>query len=258
MELIVYPPLRRVYVTRISLTRYHRTSNAVDNSKALVTKTPRAVQKVAARIPLPASPADIANVVDRQTAVVRRRISNAYEKSGIETSIEWSRDFFGSVEGIILTSTMIEALSLRRATFPWSPLVDFKYSKQGDRLSLYYPNFYMLTQPKFWQMTTLWATTSILIPAFVAFFVNLTRPKHHGLTTRRSSKSQYPFDPMTFNVVKGLLSWAVYGHFFNLWGSFSELTIAETNLTIIGGYQGMLIASGIGALAALYDAVLKK
>lgn len=195
-------------------------------------------------------------MIDRQTQAARRRLSNAYDKSGVDTGVELARDFIGSVYGIILASTVLEALSLRRAVFPWSYLFDVPYS--SGRYQVYYPNLYMLAQPKFWQMTTLWATTSIIVPAAFAFAINLTRPSHQGVTTRRSSKSHYQLDPMTFNIVKGLLAYAVYARYFNLFGTFSELTIAETNLTILGGYQGIMIASGIGALVSLYDAVLKK
>lgn len=224
----------------------------------MVTKTPRAVQRVASRVPLPPSPAVVTDAIDRQTAIIRRRVSSAWQKSGVDDSVDWIRDFASSIEGINLCTLLIEALFLRRETMPWRYAFTLPATPVTNAYPVKCPDFFVLVAESFWAPTLLWLTTSLFAPGAVAYFVNITKPKRDTMTTRRTSKSFYPFDPLTFNIAKALISWMVYAQGFYFWGATSETTAMRVNVALPAGYISVLIGSGIGVLVSMYEAILKK
>ncbi|KAF2101593.1 hypothetical protein NA57DRAFT_35017, partial [Rhizodiscina lignyota] len=229
-----------------------------DKAKALAARTPRAVQRVASRVPLPPSPAVVTDAIDRQTEIIRRRVSSAWEKSGVDESVEWIREFLSSVEGISLCTLLLEALFLRRETMPWRFAFRMRATPLTPAFDVKCPDFFVLVAESFWGPTLLWLTTSLLAPSAVAYFVNLTKSKRDGVTTRRASKASYPFDPLTFNIAKALISWMVYSQGFYFWGLTSDVTASRVNVSLPAGYTTILIGSGIGILVSLYEAILKK
>lgn len=62
---------------------------------------------------------------------------------------------------------------------------------------------------------------------------------------------------MTFNVVKALLVYVVFGQDVTF-GMIDLENVARINSAIYGGYQGALTGTGIGTLVTLYEAVIKK
>jgi hypothetical protein len=86
----------------------------------------------------------------------------------------------------------------------------------------------------------LWFLTSIALPLVAAWFVNLTDGGKR-------------YDPLSFNVAKALLAWIVY-----VQGGVSGESREVVQRGVPGGAQGLLVAAGIGILASVYEAVLKK
>lgn len=72
------------------------------------------------------------------------------------------------------------------------------------------------------------------------------------------SNPHIQFDPFVFNLTKGFVVYCVYAAHFQIVEVFRHATIATVHASVPGGYQGMLISSGIGAAISLYEAVLKK
>lgn len=238
-------------------------SDGTSPSKGLIQRTPRAVQRVAERIPLPPSPAAVTEMIDRNTSFITNRLNAAFEKSGISEGAEGVREILSSVVGVEAAVLMFEAFGLQRHTLPWTltfPLPENKWLGTKP-YSLHLPNFFQLLGSSFWSASFLWASTSLIFPLMISYFFNLTvQSKAHAAAASRSvvRKSTQVFDPLTFNVAKGLLAWLVYAQGFRFWGLYDVETIIAVNGSVLGGYQGMLIGAGIGALVSLYDAILKK
>ncbi len=72
------------------------------------------------------------------------------------------------------------------------------------------------------------------------------------------SRPTHPVDPLTFNATKALVTWLVYSQGTRLWGLFGDGTVQRVNSALPGGHRGVMIGAGLGALASLYEAVLKK
>lgn len=240
-----------------------RNSEDASPGKGLIQRTPRAVQRVAERIPLPPSPAVVTAMIDRNTSFITNRLNAAYEKSGISEAVEGVREILSSVVGVEAAVLLIEAIGLQRHTLPWTltfPLPENKwFGTRPYQISL--PNFFQLLGSSFWSASLLWASTSLIFPLIVSYFFNLTvQSKAHATAAKHSvvRKSTIVFDPLIFNVAKGLLAWLVYSQGFRFWGLYDVETIIAVNGSVPFGAQGMLIGAGVGALVSLYDAILKK
>lgn len=96
----------------------------------------------------------------------------------------------------------------------------------------------------------------MLVPLFAAYFVNLTSKPSRG--RGQISHFNYEFDPLTFNIVKALLTFVVYGQDVTFGGLVDLESVARINSAIYGGYKGVLVGTGIGALVTIYEAVVKK
>jgi len=258
-------PQRVDYCVRIPETRTNSTINSEDTSpgKALIQRTPRAVQRVAERIPLPPSPAAVTEYIDRNTSFITNQINAAIKKSRISEGAEGVREVLSSVVGVEAAVLLVEAYGLQRHTLPWTITVPVPEIKLlGTKpFSIYGPNFFQLLGTPFWSVSLLWASTSLIIPLLFSYFFNLTlQSKAYAAAAKQSSvrKVTNTFDPLTFNVAKGLLAWLVYAQGFRFWGLYDVDTIIAVNGSVPFGSQGMLIGAGIGVIASLYDAILKK
>lgn len=61
------------------------------------------------------------------------------------------------------------------------------------------------------------------------------------------------FDAVSFNVVKGIAAWVVYAR-----GGGPRESARVVERGVPGGSVGMLVGAGVGILAGLYEAVLRK
>ena len=118
------------------------------------------------------------------------------------------------------------------------------------------PDLFRLLTGEFWSTTFLWSSTSLLLPLLFAYFYNLGlhEVKRHGA---RVTVARYSADPLTFNVVKALLTFLAYGQGVTL-GLFSNKVAYRVDHAMFGGYQGVLIGAYVGILAAIYDAAQRK
>ena len=231
---------------------------------AAIAKTPaRANLALARNVPLPPSPAVITDAIERRTAVVRTQMNRAWDHSGLTERAEGWRQTLSSVTTIELIVLAVECFYLRSEVLPsrdacTSPAVALLRSSDWP---VYLPDLFFLLTATFWAPFTLWATTSLGLPLLFAYFFNLTLKHRPGSTTRStaaSNKAAHNFDPLMFNVAKALVSFLVYSQDYKLGGLIGDDSVETVKTALPGGTQGVLITSGIGALASLYDAVLKK
>lgn len=98
------------------------------------------------------------------------------------------------------------------------------------------------------------------MPSLFGYFFNLSSASGaQGAKTRsRVSTPDTAVDPLTYSIVKALVSFVVYGQGVTFGGLLSETAIDRLDGAVYGGYKGILTGAAITGLLSIYDAVLKK
>lgn len=226
----------------------------------LVTRT----SILASSIPFPPSPAVVTDAIDAQTRRIRTSISHAYERTQIEEYSDTVRETLSSTVTINVLAILLEALGLRTQLMAFKPVTSIPPVQYltTEPTKVYLPDLFVLLNTTFWAPFSLWILTTILLPATASYFINLPLaqlPSHSP--ARRTSLKSNPhirFDPFVFNIAKGLIAYLVFGLHFQFVELYQNVDIALVNTSVPGGYQGMLISSGIGAAVSLYEAILKR
>ncbi len=241
----------------------HREDSSPERIANLIAAAVESTPAVVRSVPLPPSPAAIADVIDNSTAELRSKVEHAWEESGFTERIEGLRDYLSSVVSIESVVLAFEAFGLRSEVLP-SRYAFTIPAIAGLGISgwpVYLPDLFMLLTSTFWAPLTLWASTSLFVPLLFAYFFNLTLRARHAQGGRgyyQTLQPTYKVDPLTFNIVKALASYVVYSHPTTMSGMFSVDTVDTIRRAVPGGVEGLMIGSSIGALASIYDAILKK
>ena len=232
-----------------------------DPSKtALASRTPRSSLGFASNLQLPPSPTVVADAIDRQTEHLRSSVTEAWERARIMEYAESARDYLSTVASIEFLALAIEAFGLRSEVLP----MRYAFTIPANRtigtsdLPVMIPDLFLLLTGAFWAPFSLWLFTSLLVPMAFAYFFNLTLKAKHAHATRARSSQTSQIDPLTFNVAKALITWLVYAQGVGFGGLVGPESVLKVNASVPGGYQGMMIGAGIGALTSVYEAVLKK
>lgn len=239
---------------------------AVSSSSAVVRTPARnfSMAAAAARIPLPATPADVAYAVDRSTVAVRKRVSSMYQDSGITEASQATRETLSTVTSILFCVSAFELYFIR------PEVLANRYAFTVPALDLvgtpdypvYLPDMFLLLTASFWSPVLTWALTGVVLPCLFGYFFNLSATsgnKAPGPRTRARAQAaaETVVDPLTFSIVKALVSYVVYGQGVTLGGLLNEASIERLNTAVYGGYKGMLTGTAITALVSMYDAVLR-
>jgi hypothetical protein len=213
---------------------------------------------------LPPSPAVVTDAIDRQTTIVREKVSDAWIKSGITERSDALRSALSSVKSIETIIVVLELISLSRELVPLRYLTTFPAvdSIATPEFSVKVPDLFILITGAFWAPFLLWALTSLVLPLTAAYFFNLSlrAQASHSYSTRRASAVASPatFDPLVYNIAKALVSYLVYANHFTFWETFSHFSLERVNVSIPGQWPGLVTGSAIGILTSLYEAILKK
>jgi hypothetical protein len=209
-------------------------------------------------VPLPPSPAVVAQAIDRRTQALRSRVSDAFEESGIVERAHATREGLSTVVSVQSLIVLFELYFLRpelladRYAFTIPAITLLKTPDYPVKI----PDLFLLLTSSFWGPALLWAFTTFFIPLTAAYFVNLTsKPKSRS---GHSTHFAYEFDPLTFNIVKALLTFVIFGQDVTFGGLVDLEYVARINSALYGGYQGVLVGTGIGTLVTLYEAVIRK
>ncbi|CAD6444419.1 5082ac3b-f10c-4c5c-89f2-38f7ac1c1739 [Sclerotinia trifoliorum] len=227
---------------------------SIARSTMALTRTPQAsALGFTSNVPLPPSPAVVADVIDRRTAVLRAKANEYYKDLGVVEAVETARETLSNVVALEFIMLLSEALQLQpellenKYAFTIPPINFLTTTEHAVKI----PDLFLLLTTSFWSPFALWLSTSLLLPLFGAYFFNLT--------SKPSTRSKrYSFDPLTFNIVKGLVTFIVYGQDATFGGLIDLEQVARINSALYGGYQSILVGTGIGILFTMYDAVLKK
>ncbi|KAF4977840.1 hypothetical protein FZEAL_5683 [Fusarium zealandicum] len=230
-------------------------------STALIETPGRALSQVAARIPLPATPADVAMAVDRSTNAVRQRVSSMYEESGINEVSNATRDTLSTVTSVLFCVAAWELWNVRREVLSNTYAFTFPAINAlgTSDYPVYVPDMFLLLTSSFWSPALTWVLTSVAIPSFLGYFFNLSATSAPPTRGRpRANHPEYVVDPLTFSIAKALISFVVYGQGATFGGLLNEMSIVRLNNAIYGGYKGILTGTAITGLVSIYDAVLRK
>lgn len=197
----------------------------------------------------------VADVIDRRTAVLRAKVVDYYEDSGVIEFTQATRESLSQVVSVQALIIAFELFKLRpeilanRYAFT-IPAIAVAHT---SAYPVYLPDLFLLLTSSFWSPALTWGITTFFIPLLASYFINLTsKPKG------RSTHFAYQFDPLTFNIVKALLVYVVFGQDVTFGGLVDLESVARINSAIYGGYKGALVGTGIGTLVTLYEAVIKK
>lgn len=233
-------------------------------SSALIRTPARALSLAASRIALPASPADVAQAVDRSALAVRERVVSIYADSGITEVTQATRESLSTVYAIALLVSAFEWFNLRAEVLP----VRYAFSIPAIKVlgtSAYpisLPDVFLLLTTSFWSPVVLFFLISIAIPSFIGYFFNLSAASgsHHTGRgrSRPFSNAEYAVDPLTFSVAKAILVYVIQAQGVDFCGWIDQLAVARVNSALYGGWQGAIAGAAVTGLASLYDAVLRK
>ena len=82
-----------------------------------------------------------------------------------------------------------------------------------------------------------------------------SKPKTRTIHTQQFN---YTFDPLTFNLIKAILTYVVYAQDVTFGGLVDLEYVARINSALYGGWPSVIVGTGVGMLVTLYEAVLKK
>ncbi|KAK8024224.1 hypothetical protein PG993_012290 [Apiospora rasikravindrae] len=227
-----------------------------------IAHTPARALTLASRIPLPATPADVADAVDRSTLAVRTRVSSIYKESGVTEATHATREYLSSVNAVLALVSIFELYFLRPEVLPdrYAFTIPAVQLLGTTDYPVMVPDLFLLFTTSFWSPAFLWACTSAIVPTLFGYFFNLSVAHQSGRRTSRQANPSpdYTVDPMTFSIVKALLSFVVYGQNVTFGGWFDQESIARVNGAVYGGWKGVLVGTAVTGLFSVYDAVLKK
>lgn len=194
---------------------------------------------------------------------MRQRVASIYQDSGVNEAAHATRESLSTVTSILFTVAAFELYFLRREvladTYAFTiPAISFLGTNDYP---VHIPDMFLLLTSSFWSPTLLWLATSLVIPATFGYFYNLSVANQPapGRGRRPSAPTpDYIVDPLTFSIVKALVSYVVYAQGVTFYGLVDETSIARINGALYGGWKGVLVGSAITGLTSLYDAILRK
>ncbi len=216
-------------------------SSDTDLTTALATRTPTRALALARSVPLPVSPFVLANQIETHTSSLSTSLTTYINASRLPGALENLRASLSTVTSIELLILFIEAWGLRAQVLPLRYLTTLPAvpALGIGEYAIKIPDLFALVTMAFWGPVGLWVITSIALPLLGGWFINL--------------KGEGGYDAVSFNAVKALAAWIVYVR-----GGVGGESMGVVEKGVPGGSVGMLVGAGIGGLAGLYEAVLKK
>jgi hypothetical protein len=223
---------------------------------------------LASRIQLPATPADVAQAVDRGTVAVRTHISSLYKESGITEVTHTARTWLSSVHSVVSAIALFELYMLRKEVLPdryafTFPALHFGLGSTPD-YPVHLPDMFALVTAAFWGPALTWALTSVLLPSVAGYFFNLSvgAAQSGGGRGRKSAAAaagqvEYAVDPVMFSIVKAVVTYVVYAQGVTF-GVVNPVWVSRVNSALYSGWKGVLVGTAVSGVTAVYDAVLRK
>lgn len=204
-------------------------------------KTPSRALALARSVPLPPSPAVLADRIEAQTVSLRASLSQYMDPAPLRTTAEYLRYYLSSVNSIELLTLFIEFWGLRAEILPARYLTTIPAvpALSTPDQAILIPDLFALLTGAFWGPFVLWVITSVALPLLGGWLVNLN--------------GDGGVDAVSFNVMKALVAWIVYAR-----GGVGGESRQVVERGVPGGTVGMLVGAGVGGLAGVWEGVLRK
>ncbi|KAI4216049.1 MAG: hypothetical protein LQ351_001545 [Letrouitia transgressa] len=206
-------------------------------------------------LPLPASPAVLADRIEAQTTSFTTSLSSSLAQSRFTSTLYSLRTALSSPTSIHLLALFLELFFLLYTTIPFSYLTTlpaFPSIGLNSSLSIKIPDLFALLSSHFWAPVGLWAATSVFLPLMAGWVVNFPH------ATAAAGGGGGGIDGVSFGVVRGLLAWIVYIKGATMGGVDKWESRGVVEGAVPGGSVGMVVGAGLGVLAGIWEAVLKK
>ncbi|KUI72819.1 hypothetical protein VM1G_08414 [Cytospora mali] len=231
-----------------------------ESGLALISATPGRALTLARNISLPASPADVARVVDERTLALRDRVSTLYESSGVKDVAYTARDSLSTVTSIIFCISAFEMYNLKKELLPnrYAFTIPAIHALKTSDYAVEVTDMFLLLTSSFWNPALLWAFTSVIVPAFFGFYFNLGAAHARSGPGKKSQGSDYAVDPLMFSIAKAVITYVVYQQGVTFGGWIDPVSVARINSATYGGWKGVITGAAISGIASFYDAVLRR
>ncbi len=192
------------------------------------------------------------HLAERQTSMIRHKISEVVDKSGVVEYAHAVRTTFSDVYMIELFTLVFEFYNLRPEVLPdrnyITPIIPILANHPHTVRGIDLMDFFTI---RFWQPFTLWLATSLLVPLFFSFFFNIT-------SRSRKSQTKKTFDPLSFSIIKALITYAVYAKDVEFGGLVDLESVARIRSAMAGGWQGVVAGAIIGVVVTFYEVLIEK
>ncbi|KAI5779233.1 hypothetical protein EDC01DRAFT_621512 [Geopyxis carbonaria] len=224
-------------------------------SRALAARTPRTVRTIrdAAYVPLPPSPAVVANEIESRTNQIVASAFEAIEIVEITQKAIGLRDRLSNVISVNAIALTLEVSFLFISVIPLTYEVTIPgIPTLGTHNKIFVlPDLFVLLTSAFWSPFLTWLMTAIIGPFINASLFNLV-----AATVAVKDGSEYKADPLTFAVTKALLVYLVHYKDFFFWGLCNPKSVQIVGNSV--GRELQLVAAGIAGLAAIWEGILRR
>ncbi|CAG8107515.1 unnamed protein product [Penicillium salamii] len=209
--------------------------------------------------PLPASPAVVTEAIDAQTTKLYEGVQRAWKASGVVDHAHALRANLSNVKAIQTIVLLVEGVTFLSARVPiryLTAIPAIKYINTAP-FRTKVPDLFAMLESDFWVPFSVWFFTCFALPLVVSYFFNLSWNASNNGRRTRSSPTLAQFDPLIFNIAKALLVHLVLKKEIT-GGLVSQYTIRAVRTSVPGGERGVLTGTAIGAIGAIYEAILTR
>lgn len=264
-----HPPSEPEYVESVAVSPTVATpslsrTNARQSRSAQQTpyQTPRipSISAVAdVEPPLPASPAVVTEAIDAQTTKLYEGVQRVWKASGVVDHAHALRANLSNVKAIQTIVLLVEGVIFLTARVPIRYLTAIPAIKYFNTAPFRtkVPDLFAMLESDFWVPFSVWFFTCFALPLVVSYFFNLSWNASNSGRRTRSSPTLAQFDPLIFNIAKALLAHLVLNKEIT-GGLVSQYTLRAVRTSVPGGERGVLTGTAIGAIGAIYEAILTR
>lgn len=225
-------------------------------ARALSTASRKASTAVSASsIPLPASPAVIANQIDAATSGLLTSFSTRVSASRFPGYITSTRRALSSPPTLSFLLLFLEAWSLRPLVLPLKSLAEIPPipALGTDAIAVKVPDFFACLTWQFWGPVAVWSFVSLLGPLLAGYFVNI-RSSTTPVAALAGKEEEGKVDVLSFHVCKAVLAWVVFLR--GGLGRGESVRVVERGIP--GGVGGLFVGAAVGGIAGLWEGVVRK
>ncbi|KAE8150233.1 hypothetical protein BDV25DRAFT_154853 [Aspergillus avenaceus] len=201
------------------------------------------------------SPAALTNAIDRQTTRMWKGLADLWFDSKLPQASNSLRSSLSSVQAVHYLLLLLEGFHVAREALPLRYVTTVRvWLSFLSAVEIHVPDVFALLEGSFWAPFSLWVLTSVALPLTAAYFFNIRLNVKGNARSRQDGQ----FDPLSYTIAKGLISYLVYGRGFNFWNIYDPITLERVNSAVPGQVSGLFLGCSIGAIGSIYEEILRK